>query len=155
LAKINSKKVLYSPENKKDFNEKNTINLYSDEKNKKKNSKSNTNQTLNPLENSPLKTIATDNHLSRHSKQLEELNTFSGENFLSFNQNNSDKNKSDFNDLTDETQMYHSNYNSLILTFKKRSEIDEANVSVNLINRITDRKTNLKENWIIISMKFA
>jgi len=128
LAKISSKDVISSPQNRKDNLEKNLINLYSDGNSKKEDSKLNTNQSLNPLENSPLKTIATDHHQSRQSKQLEELNTFSGENFLSFNQNNSDKYKSDLNDLTDESHLFHSNYNSLILTFKKKNEKEEGTV---------------------------
>jgi hypothetical protein len=128
LAKISSKDVISSPQNRKDNLEKNLINLYSDGNSKKEDSKLNTNQSLNPLENSPLKTIATDHHQSRQSKQLEELNTFSGENFLSFNQNNSEKYKSDLNDLTDESHLFHSNYNSLILTFKKKNEKEEGTV---------------------------
>jgi len=137
LAKCSSKELIRSPQNIKDNLDKNLINLYSDGNSKKEDSKLNTNQSLNPLENSPLKTIATDHHQSRQSKQLDELNTFSGENFLSFNQNNSDKYKSDLNDLSDESHMYHSNYNSLILTFKKKNDKEEG--IVNKINKSVEK----------------
>lgn len=124
-----SKEEIRSPQNKTKINlEENSNVPISDNYSKKEDSKLNTNQSLNPLEDSALKTIATDQQQSRQSKQLEELNTFTGENFLSFNQNTSDKNKLDQNDLTEDSIMYHSNYNNLILTFKKRSEKDEGMV---------------------------